>query len=96
MKNDLHKRIEETLNSLDNVERAEANPFLLAKIRHKLGGETESILPLQWSWRLAVVMATVVIMNVFTMQNLLKNKSENSSGAGAVATEYSISIPDAY
>ena len=96
MKEDLHKKIEETLNSLDDLQRAEANPFLAAKIRHRLQEETHKPeVPAQWSWRLALVMIVFAVLNLITIQRLIKEKEENS-GANAVATDYSISLPQAY
>jgi hypothetical protein len=96
MKPELQKKIEETLNSLDGLQRAEANPFLAARIRHRLS-ETgqKSILPAQWSWRLAVIMVIFALLNIITIRSVMNDKKENS-GASAVASDYSISLPQAY
>ena len=96
MKKDFQKKIGDTLNSLDRLQRAEANPFLAAKIRHRLQeAGHEPAVPAQWSWRLAVVMVIFLVLNFITVQQVMKEK-ENNSGANAVATDYSISLPQAY
>ena len=96
MKQDLEKKIEETLNSLDGLQRAEANPFLPAKIRHRLREADQSpILPAQWSWRLVAVMIVFVVLNIITVRSVMQDKKENS-GASVVAKDYSISLPQAY
>ncbi len=96
MKKDVQQQIEQTLNSLHGVQRAEANPFLFTKIKYRMRRQhAEPVLPGQWSLRLALVMVTVVLMNAFTIENLLKNKLDETDVA-AVAAEYSISLPEAY
>jgi hypothetical protein len=96
MKEDLHKKIGDTLNSLDGLQRAEANPFLAAKIWHRVQeAGREPVVPAQWSWRLAVVMIVFLILNLITAQQVMQEKEDNS-GANAVATDYSISLPQAY
>ena len=95
MKNDLHKKIEDTLNSLDHIHPAEANPFLFSKILHRTRNKQQSVLPQQWGWRLTVVMAIVVLLNVFTIRSLVFDR-QTDKGARSVATEYAISIPDTY
>jgi hypothetical protein len=96
MKEDLQKKIEDTLDSLDGLQRAAANPFLAAKTRNRLREEPmESFLPAQLSWRLAAVMVVFLVLNFITIQVVMKEKDENN-GAKAVATDYSISLPQAY
>lgn len=96
MKETLHKEIEETLVSFDGMQRAEANPFLAAKIRHRLQAAAEEpLVSSRWSWRLAVVMIIFLVLNFITVQMVRKDK-EDVSGANAIATDYSISLPQAY
>ena len=94
MKSKPDNKIEDILNSLDGVSRAPANDFLLAKIRNRMQQHAQPFLPAQWGWRLALVLLAIVLLNAFTIQYLRTDRSP--AGVQAVATEYSISIPDSY
>jgi hypothetical protein len=95
MKESIIQRVEATLNSLDGLQRAEANFFIAGKIKRRLKDETIENLPQQWIWRLAAVMTAVVILNVTTLSIVVENKTRTVD-AITVATEYSISLPETY
>ncbi|MER3471468.1 MAG: hypothetical protein C4330_09060 [Chitinophagaceae bacterium] len=88
------KCIEQILNSLDGMQRAEANPFLFQKIKNRMQQKDEPIISLQMGWRLALALATVIALNMFTFQHF-KNE-HNSNRASVINSEYSISLPDTY
>lgn len=94
MKEDLHKRIEETMNSLDGMQKAEATPFLYGKIRSRLEGVREYV-PKQLAWRMVIALVIVAVMNVATIVHFNSDK-EKSKGEELVAKEYSISLPQTY
>jgi hypothetical protein len=93
LKEDIHKKIEETLNSLDGMQRAETNPFLYNKIRNKLDGGKEFV-PRKLAWKMVIALAIVTVINVFSFLHF--NQKQKSSGAELVAKEYSISLPQSY
>lgn len=93
MKEGVHKKIEETLNSLNGMQRAEANPFLYGKIRHRLEGVKEFV-PKQLAWRMVIALAIVAVINVFTFFHF--NAEKKNSGAETVAKEYSIGLSQTY
>ena len=95
MKEDLHKRIEQTLNSLDGMQRTEANPYLYSKIKNRLEGETEFI-PKALAWRMVFALAVVALLNVFTIRHFSSQQSNHKNGAELVATEYAIELPQTY
>jgi hypothetical protein len=96
MKKDLEKKVEETMNGLDGLQRAEVNPFLAAKIRQRLQQREEApVVGAQWGWRLAAIMIVFMVLNFITVRSVMKDREDNS-GAKAVATDYSISLPQAY
>ena len=66
MKEDLQKKIDEILNSLDGLQRAEANPFLYGKIRNRLENR-QPFVPSPLAWRLVIALAIVVVLNLFTI-----------------------------
>ena len=94
MKVDLHKKVDEILNSLDGLQRAEANPFLYGKIRNRLESREPSA-PSPLAWRLVIALAIVVVLNLFTILYFQK-KPGTDTGIELVANEYSISLPQTY
>ena len=95
MKGDLHNRIEQTLSSLDGMQRAEANPYLYSKIKNRLQGEKEFI-PQQLAWRMITALAVVALVNVFTIRHFATAQKSESNGAEVVANEYAIELPQTY
>ena len=96
MNKDLHSRIEETLNSLDDMQRAEANPYLYSKIRNQLQGQKEFI-PKALAWRMIMALVIVALVNVFTIRHFSsQSTSSDKNGAELVANEYAIEIPQTY
>ena len=94
MKVDLHKKVDEILNSLDGLQRAEANPFLYGKIRNRLENR-EQFVPSPLAWRVVIALAIVVVLNLFTILYFQK-KPGTDTGIELVANEYSISLPQTY
>ena len=94
MKEDLHKKIEGTLSSLDGIKRAGANPFLYGKIRSRMENGKQFI-PIQLGWRMVLALAIVAVINVFSILHFTSNKQE-PEGAEMIAKEYSISLPQTY
>ena len=92
MKEELHKKVEETLKSLDGLQRAEASPFLYSKIRNRMEAAT-AFVPKSIAWRMVIVLVVVALVNVFTIRHFKAESGERTNGAELVATEYSISIP---
>lgn len=93
MNEDLHQKIEETLNSLDGLQRAGANPFLYGKIRERMKGLKE-IVPQQLAWRMVIALAIVAVINVFSVFHF--NAGKKNNGAELLAKEYSIGLPQTY
>lgn len=76
----IEKRIEEAIQSLENIRRAEMAEELHHKILNRItrrAGKEISIRP-QTLWRAAAAIALLIIMNVFSMVHFNK-----SNGAGA-------------
>jgi hypothetical protein len=94
MKEGQDNKIDEILNSLDGLQRAEANPFLWGKIRNRLENRQQFV-PSTLAWKLAIALAVVVVMNLLTIQHFQKG-SVNDRGIELVANEYSISLPQTY
>ena len=93
MKKDLRQRVEETINSLDGLQGAEASPFLYSKIRNRLQTATEWA-PQSLAWRMIAALVIVALVNVFTLRHF--NAEKQNSGAELVASEYNIALPQTY
>lgn len=90
------QRIDRVLNSLDGVQRAEANPFLYTKLQARLQRREGGMLPFNWSWRLAAVMLTIVLLNAATIYHFYRQQGGRSSEAAVIAQDYSLSLPETY
>ena len=82
--------IQETLNSINNINRAEANEELYDNIVQRLQKRETKGIPLQSNlvWRVAASITILIGLNVFT---LLSQHSKNESKTGesnTFATEY--------
>jgi hypothetical protein len=62
--NNLNTRIEETLASLDNIKRAEANPFLLTRIKERMNKPAPGVFKRITVWQMASCMLLVLGLNL--------------------------------
>jgi hypothetical protein len=85
MKAKEHK-IEETLSSLENIKRAEANPFLFTRIESKLQISKEVLLKPSLVWSMAACVLVVLSINIFTLSHFAKSKTDINSNA--LSNEY--------
>jgi hypothetical protein len=93
MNDEQNKRIEDILRSLDGLQKAEANPFMATRIRNRL--QQPPVMSRAWSWRLALVMMVIVLLNMLTIRQFYFSGTKES-GAESIAREYAISINDTY
>lgn len=94
MKN-INNEIEKTLQSWDNIERFEANPFLYTRIEQKIKNlETPpERLNKSWIWQ-PVLIAVIVVVNFFTIATAFSNNETQSSVYEVIADQYNLSIED--
>ena len=95
MKNDTHKKIDDVLNSLDEIQRAEASPYIFGRVRNRLVSDRE-IVPAKLAWRLVTILVIVAALNLFTMRYFGGKENTDVTGVELVANEYSISLPETY
>ena len=92
--NDINKRVEDTLNSLDGITRAEANPFIYTRIQARLQrsrGGVERLVSLAGKPAFAFMLLLVVLStNVFVMLN---GSSETTTSS---QTQTQFAIADEY
>jgi hypothetical protein len=96
MKN-IENMIEDTLNSLDGVQRAAANPYLYTRIEQRLKNRYE---PASYQRKLMPVLAVALVLFIglnavsyFKMNNSNSTSGSNNSGRGIenFANEYNLS-----
>lgn len=99
--NDIERRIEETLNSLDGMHRAEANPFIYTRIQAKLAARKsvfDKVIAVAGKPAFALaILFIVLVSNVSVMvQTSTFGSPEQTleqSSQLAVAEEYSNNVP---
>ena len=82
--------IQETLNSIDNIKRADASEELYENIAQRLQRRETKIISLQSNlvWRVAASITILIGLNVFTLLSQ-HTKNENKTGeSNTFATEY--------
>jgi hypothetical protein len=62
--NPYHIKIEEALNSLDGIKRAEANPFLVTRVLEKMKGPASSLVKPALIWKVAASLLLIVGLNI--------------------------------
>ena len=85
----INKLIEESLNSMDDVKRAEPKPFLFTRINARMNKSTESF----WEkagWfitRPAVALAVVCLVLIINATAIFYNKTETPVATADVAVQ---------
>jgi hypothetical protein len=101
-RDDIEKRIDDTLNSLDNMRRAEANPFLFTRIQARMQQTRSGIeRVMALAGKPAFAFLVLVIVLVTNMVVMLKGSSEGPTLTQeqtqfAVADEYDLNVPSLY
>ncbi len=97
MKN-IQQLVDETLESLDGVQRVEANPYLYTRIEQRLKNRNETLAPDQRKLMpvLAVALVLFISLNVVSYFKVNTNDSattsaKSTSGVDAFANEYNLS-----
>ena len=91
MNNKLNIRVEETINSIDDIERAGADPFFIDDMKKHIPHTTVTNKKGGNMWKLAAVLVILVCVNVFSILNYLRTTSEYTRTAAirTLANEYS-------
>ena len=74
MKNELENKIEQTLNSLNGIQQAEANPYLFEKIKLKLNAPEEIAFGFRWS-----LLATCIVVVALNVAAVYSNLTGNTA-----------------
>jgi hypothetical protein len=91
MKNN-NERIEHIMASLDGIQRAEANPYLLTRINQAIAnGKIKTQQSPKWLTGLAFVLVLFIAANVYTYFSMNKNNTPSTKqGIEAFASEYEL------
>ncbi len=75
-KNEINKKVNDTLNSIDNIEKAEPNPFMFERIMNALNEKVVYKEEKSYIGKYAVGFAVLLLLNIFsffTYENSVKN-----------------------
>jgi hypothetical protein len=92
MKNTEHDEPEDTLRSLDGIQRAKANPFLYGKVMHRIHRmEAEAGYTGKVIFRFALAAAMIVLLNAAGMYNRVAHRAtKHKASIEEFAREYQI------
>ena len=84
-RNDIEKRVEETLNSLDGIQRAEPHPWLFSRVKGRLMQEEKTAWGTIGSFlaRPAIAIAGLCFILILNGFLLFNQEKKSSSVAGA-------------
>jgi hypothetical protein len=91
MKN-INTEVEKTLQSWDNIERFEANPFLYTRLEQEIKNlEIPPKVNRIWFWQ-PLLMAVILVLNFFTIVTALNSETNESQTVyDAIAEQYNLS-----
>lgn len=91
MKN-INNEVEKTLQSWDNIERFEANPFLYTRLEQEIKNlEIPPKVNRIWFWQ-SLLVAAILILNFFTIATALNSEmNESQTAYDAIAEQYNLS-----
>jgi hypothetical protein len=94
MKNEnIERRIEETLNSLEALQQAEANPFLYTNIEQRLKKRQQVSISGNTFYRLAFALIIFIVLNIFTytkFRSVDGTGGATKTGIEAFASDYGL------
>lgn len=88
---DINKEVLKTLESWDNLERYEGNPFLYTRIEQQIRNLEAPKAKMRWTWQ-PILVAVLVAINMFTIATALVNQSD--SIYDDIASQYNLSIEE--
>ena len=88
-KDSLRNEVEQTMNSLDHIERADTNPFFVSKVftRIESRNKTSSINSVWLKWSL-VSMVIIILINVYTVVITIKEDVTTEDSKVTFLEEY--------
>lgn len=91
MNNNPNIRVEETMNSIEDIERAGADPLFIDDIKKRIPHAAVTNKKGGNMWKLAAVLVILFCVNVFSILNYLRTTSEYTRTAAirTLANEYS-------
>lgn len=101
MKMEKDKKIEEILNSLDTIKRAEAPDFFYTRLKARMEKETEVAVKKHWVLRPVYTFAALILLLVVNTFILLKNEGvkqteTNIDPMQSIAAEYNLNDNSLY
>ena len=84
--------LENAMNSLDMINRVEANPFFYGKIQHRIAGKQSPKGAGKLIYSLALTLIIFIIMNVYSLSSFVNSTSQDvgSTGIESFASDYNI------
>jgi hypothetical protein len=81
------KEINEILNSLQNMQKAEAGPFLYNKVMNRINVMKEESAPVKFVWLAAASFVLLILFNFRTVKTRMDYSSERAE-ANEIITGY--------
>jgi len=86
----IEQKVDAALNSLDGIQRAEANPYLYTRIRARMEKSQSGPAYSRMMIRLAMVLLVFLCINVITYSTMQPGKQQTQQGIEAFASDYEL------
>jgi hypothetical protein len=80
MKMDHKKQIDEVMDSLDGLKRAEPGPFIYSRILQRIEGNKKEYSTGRMVWLAAASFAVLIVLNYLVIRNAVSDKNMSSTG----------------
>jgi hypothetical protein len=85
-------QVNETMQSLDNLQPAKANEYLFTRIQQRIENRKQLNNYSQLMFRLAIVLIVFIGINVFSYEKLYSDVSSGTSDIEAFAADYGLQV----
>ncbi|HMS66124.1 MAG TPA: hypothetical protein PKD83_12840 [Ignavibacteria bacterium] len=90
---EINRKVEETLNSIDNLSRSAPDDYMFMKIEKSLRSKKSSfVLKNTYAGKFAIGFAVLLIINIFSFLNYENNQKHNINTTEFKSSDYSDKI----
>lgn len=84
------KRVDEVMKSLDQIRRAEADPFLYTRILNRIDTAGREYAPSKLIWLAAASFLLLVLLNFTLVKKTMSGSGKEETGISEIASGYNL------
>ena len=95
MEDEINKKVEETISSLDGMSKAEVKPFFYTRLTSKMQNERPYQTSFGWKWAIASALV-IILLNGFSYLSLWPSTNDTDEEIELLVEEYGMTYTDLY